>query len=82
MLWTVYESCIQYSWYVTSATDSIHHTKQHGVTALMKASRQGHVEVVETLIARQAVLDLKSHVSLPLSKILKAQIWEWFLKSS
>ena len=47
----------------TSITDSIHHTKQHGVTALMKASRQGHVEVVETLIARQAVPDLKSHVS-------------------
>lgn len=47
----------------TSITDSIHHIKQHGVTALMKASRQGHVEVVETLIARQAVLDLKSHVS-------------------
>ena len=29
----------------------------------MKASRHGHVEVVQTLIARQALLDLKSHVS-------------------
>ena len=56
----------------TFITDSIHHTKQHGVTALMKASRQGYVDVVETLIARQAVLDLKSHVRLlTLNKILR-----------
>ena len=36
---------------------------QHGVTALMKASLRGHVEVVQTLITEQAVLDLKNHVS-------------------
>ena len=30
----------------------------------MKASLRGHVEVVQTLITGQAVLDLKNHVSL------------------
>ena len=35
---------------------------QHGLSALMKASRVGHVEVTRLLVAGRAILDLKSKV--------------------
>jgi len=36
---------------------------QDGVTALMKASHAGHLDVVRTLLVREAGIDLRCRVS-------------------
>ena len=45
-------------------TSLLHDSIQHGWTSLMKASFQGHNEVVELLLAAGANTDLKNQVSL------------------
>ena len=44
----------------------------------MKASLRGHVEVVQTLITGQAVLDLKNHVSILLGTDQLNSLWVFF----
>ena len=43
---------------------------QHGLSALMKASEKGDLDMIQTLVAARAILDLKSKVCVCVSVCL------------